>query len=368
MHEPKHVAIAGGGVIGLACALALRGRGMQVTVLEAGEAVKEASWAAGGMLAVEDPENPLSLLPFSRYSRGLYSQFLQVIEELSGQHVLLRTHETVQVVDAVHVYSAGVRLSPDEARSLVPGLRVTHHNYRLLEEASLDPRELCTALRSAVVAAGVTLHEQERVLSADSEGKDVLLTTARRAMRANAFVNCCGAWAASLDASAEITPCKGQMLVVAQPEGPLLTRVLRSPDVYLIPRGDGRVVIGATIEQAGYSRQVDPAALSLLRQRAAALWPPAAEAPEVESWAGLRPASADGLPSIGRCERSENPGGAAQFIAAGHYRNGILLAPGTAHLIADLVSGVAPAIDLASFVPSRASISASCDKHFAAAL
>ncbi|MGB9418657.1 MAG: FAD-dependent oxidoreductase [Acidobacteriaceae bacterium] len=368
MHRARHVAIAGGGVIGLACALALRGRGMQVTVLEAGEAVKEASWAAGGMLAVEDPENPLSLLPFSRFSRVLYSQFLQVVEELSGQHVLLRTQQTVQVVDAVHASSAGVRLSPDEARSLVPGLQVTHHNYLLLEEASLDPRELCTALRSAVVAAGVALHEQERVLSVDSEGKDVLLSTARRAMGANAFVNCCGSWAASLNASAEITPCKGQMLVVAQPEGPRLTRVLRSPDVYLIPRGDGRIVIGATIEQAGYSRQVDPTALSLLRQRAAALWPPAAEAPELESWAGLRPASADGLPSIGRCERTENPGGEAQFIAAGHYRNGILLAPGTAHAIADLVSGVAPAVDLAPFAPLRASLTASCDKHFAAAL
>ena len=368
MHQPRHVAIAGGGVIGLACALVLRGRGLQVTVLEAGEAVKEASWAAGGMLAVEDPENPPSLLPFSRYSRGLYSQFLEVIEELSGRHVSLRTQETVQAVDPAHASSQGVPLSPDEARSLVPGLRVTHHNYRLLEEASLDPRELCTALRSAVVAAGVALHEHERVLSVDIEGRDVRLTTTRRGTRTDAFVNCCGAWAASLDASAEITPCKGQMLVVAQPEGPQLTRVLRSPDVYLIPRGDDRIVIGATIEHAGYSRQVDPVALSLLRQRAAALWPPAAEAPELESWAGLRPASADGLPTIGRCERSESPGGAAQFIAAGHYRNGILLAPGTAHVIADLVSGVAPAIDLASFAPSRTSISASCDKHFAAAL
>jgi glycine oxidase len=320
------------------------------------------------MLAVEDPENPWPLLPFSRYSRGLYSQFLKVIEELSGQHVFLRTQETVQAVDPAHASSQGVPLSPDEARSLVPGLRATHHNYRLLEEASLDPRELCTALRSAVVAAGVALHEQERVLSVDSEGKDVLLTTARRAMHANAFVNCCGAWAASLDASVEIAPCKGQMLVVAQPSGPQLTRVLRSPDVYLIPRGDGRIVIGATIEHAVYSRQVDPAALSLLRHSAAALWPPAADAPELESWAGLRPASADGLPCIGRCERSENPGCTAQFIATGHYRNGILLAPGTAHVIADLLSGVAPAIDLASFSPSRASISASCDKHFAAAL
>jgi glycine oxidase len=369
MQQAEHVAIAGGGILGLACALVLRRRGLQVTVLEAGEAAKEASWAAGGMLAVEDPENPPALLPLSRYSRSLYAQFLQEVEELSRQRVPLRTYETVQLLDPARTAHSGRPLSRDEARRLVPGLGETDHTCLLLEEASLDPRELCTALRAAVVAAGVALHERERVLSVANDGEKVLLITARGGVRADAFVNCSGAWANSLDASAAIAPCKGQMLVVAQPEGPRLTRVLRSPDVYLIPRGplsqkDDRIVIGATIEDAGYSKQVDPAALSLLRRRAAALWPPAAEAQELECWAGLRPASADGLPLIGRCE----PGGAAQFIAAGHFRNGILLAPGTAHAIADLVCGVTPAIDLAPFAPHRTSIHAACDKHFAAAL
>jgi glycine oxidase len=88
---------------------------------------------------------------------------------------------------------------------------------------------------------------------------------------------------------------------------------LRSPDVYLIPRGDGRILIGATIEDAGYSRQVDPAALSLLRQRAAALWPAAAEAQQLESWAGLRPRTADGLPLIGRYEHN---GAIPRFLVA----------------------------------------------------
>ena len=94
------------------------------------------------------------------------------------------------------------------------------------------------------------------------------------------------------------------MLVIAQPEGaPLLTRVLRSPEVYLIPRGDRRIVIGATVEDAGYSKLVEADALALLRRRAARLWPPAADALQVDSWAGLRPATADALPVIGRCSR-----------------------------------------------------------------
>jgi glycine oxidase len=378
MQHSGHIAIAGGGIIGLACALVLRRRGLQVSIFEAGAAMQEASSAAGGMLAVEDPENPPALLPFSRYSRSLYDSFLEEIEALSGQQVPLRTRETVQVLNGPPTNSAGTPLSPEEARKLVPGLTLTglpktDHTYLLLEEASLDPRDLCTALPLAVRAAGVALHEYERVLSAGTEGEGVLLTTTHGVVHADALVNCCGAWANSLDEHAAVAPRKGQMLVVAQPNRPRLTRVLRSPEVYLIPRSmiqdsgsrtGSRIVIGATVEDAGYSRQVEPAALEILRKRAAAVWAPAADAPEVESWAGLRPGSPDGLPIIGRCE----PESAARFLATGHFRNGILLAPGTAHVIADLISGRTPAVDLASFMPLRASIPAACDKHFAAAL
>jgi glycine oxidase len=374
-----HVAIAGGGVIGLACSLVLRRRGLQVTVLEAGTAMKEASWAAGGMLAVEDPENPPPMLPLSRYSRGLYKGFLQEIETLSGKSVPLRTHQTVQVLDTAQEGKSGVLLAREEAQRLVPGLAGTAAGYLLLEEASLDPRDLCVALPLAARAAGVVLREHERVLSvrvssdqvsSEAAGsRGVLLTTERGVLRFDAFINCCGAWAGALDPSSGVAPSKGQMLVIAQPESAQLTRVLRSPDVYLIPRGrtsdlESRIVIGATIEDAGYSKQVEPDALAILRKRAAALWPPAMDAPYVESWAGLRPRSGDGLPMIGRQPES----GAAQFLATGHFRNGILLAPGTAHVIADLVCGTTPAVDLASFAPHRASIPASCDKHFAAAL
>ena len=375
MRRPEHIAIAGGGIIGLACALVLKDRGLRVTVFEADKAAREASWAAGGMLAAEDPENPAALLPFSRYSRSLYPSFLSQIERLSGHSVPLRTQETVQVLDSGRPIFAGVPLSHLEASRLVPGLAESGREYLLLEEASLDPRELCTALHSAVTVAGVALHEYEPVLSAEAEGEGVLLTTTRRVLEADTFVNCCGAWAASLHAVAAVAPSKGQMLVVTQPANPRLTRVLRSPDVYLIPRGQDsddsdRIVIGATVENAGYSREVDPAALSLLRRRATTLWPPAENAPEVESWAGLRPGTADGLPIIGLIEHPDGSkqNEAPQFLAAGHHRNGILLAPGTAHVIADLVCGKTHAIDLAPFSPDRASLSAACDKHFAAAL
>ena len=258
MRQPEHIAIAGGGIIGLACALLLSDRGRKISLFEAGEAVREASWAAGGMLAVEDPENPAALLPFSRYSRARYPSFLERIEALSGCRVPFRTYQTVQIADPARPNSAGTPLSRDEALSLIPGLADGNHTYLLLEEASLDPRELCTALRTAAAAAGVAIYEYEPVLSVAVAGEASLLTTPRRVLHADAFVNCCGAWAASLLASSPVAPSKGQMLVVAQPAGSRLTRVLRSPEVYLIPRGpfsnndDGRIVIGATVEDAGY--------------------------------------------------------------------------------------------------------------------
>ncbi len=331
--------------------------------------MKEASWAAGGMLAVEDPENPPALLSLSRYSRSLYEEFLEEIKALSGEPVAFRTRETVQLLETAHEGTSGTSLSRDEAQRLVPGLTGTSTAYLLLEEVSLDPRDLCAALPLAARAAGVVLREHERVLSVEPETNGVLLTTERGTVRADAFVNCCGAWAGALEASSGVAPSKGQMLVIAQPGGPRLTRVLRSPEIYLIPRGDHRVLIGATVEDAGYSKQVEPDALTILRKRAATVWSPVMDAPYVESWAGLRPGTPDGLPLIGRNQDS----GAVQFLATGHFRNGILLAPGTARVIADLICadlicGSAPEIDLAPFSPRRASMSASCDKHFAAAL
>ncbi|HEX6773603.1 MAG TPA: FAD-dependent oxidoreductase [Acidobacteriaceae bacterium] len=363
MRQPRDIAIAGGGVIGLACALELRRRGFEVTIFDAGEAAKEASWAAGGMLAAEDPENPAGLLSFSRYSRKVYREFFQQIHELSGNWVLLHTRETVQVVDPGHRSIVGTRISLERARRLIPGLSGADHEFLLLKEDSLDPRDLCTALLSAAVATGVALREHERVLSVELTEHGVLLATPHGTFRADAFVNCCGAWAASLSPSIAVVPRKGQMLAIAQPYDTPLIRVLRSPDVYLIPRGGDRIVVGATVEDAGYSKQVEARALARLRELAAALWAPAGNAPQMDSWAGLRPATPDGLPVIGRYDNKS-----LHFVATGHFRNGILLAPGTARVIADLLCGVAPAVDLAPFAPHRPSMNQECDKHFTAAL
>jgi glycine oxidase len=127
-----------------------------------------------------------------------------------------------------------------------------------------------------------------------------------------------------------------------------LRHVLRTSDIYLVPRGNGTVIVGATVEDAGFDKSVEPCAIAALIQTAAALWPPIAHAEIVETWAGLRPGSADALPLLGPVDAAGR-----QYLAAGHFRNGIMLAPATARAISRAVRGLAPEIDLSPFDPHR---------------
>ena len=137
------------------------------------------------------------------------------------------------------------------------------------------------------------------------------------------------------------------MTTVRLKEQENLLIVLRTPGFYVVPRGDGRVTIGATLEDCGFDKTVQPQAIARLLQSAARLWPPIAHAEVLESWAGLRPASADRLPLLGQM------GHPRCWIASGHFRNGILLAPGTASVLSQLVRGTVPEIDLTPFDPAR---------------
>jgi glycine oxidase len=142
------------------------------------------------------------------------------------------------------------------------------------------------------------------------------------------------------------------MLAVSLPPSPPLHIVVRTPRIYIVPRTSGpnagRAIIGATIEDAGFDKTVHPSDIAYLRSLAAALLSPLADAPQLEAWAGLRPATPDGLPLLGALPTQPN-----HFVATGHYRDGILLAPATAHVMAQLLLGETPSIDLANFSPTR---------------
>jgi glycine oxidase len=345
------VAIAGAGIIGLSVALELAAAGRQVVVFERRKAMSESSWAAAGMLAAADPENSPALRPLAELSRALYPQFLARVAQLSGMPIPIRTTQAIQ--GAVHVPRGFCELHPAMLSALAPGIEGGGLKFFLLEEQSLSPRDLARALPRAVRAAGIALHEECAVLSARDNGSTVELTTSQGNWTADMLIHATGAWAASLTGIPS-APRKGQMVEVQLPEPEHLEVVLRSPEIYLVPRGHGRIVIGATVEDAGFDKQVDDTAIAGLIATAGSLWPAVRGASIVESWAGLRPASPDDLPIIDHLENCRghvlgHPRKARNWIAAGHFRNGILLAPATALLLRQMILGEALSIDPTPF-------------------
>jgi glycine oxidase len=340
--------IAGAGIIGLSLALELHRRGATVTVLEQDTPLAQASTAAAGMLAAEDSENPPQLKPLADFSISLYPAWLARIELLSAIRVPFQTAVTLQSFDS------RAALPVTAAMDLLPQLVPGSHRFVRLDEHSLDPRQLAQSLLAAVRATGIDLRTHTPVLSVRSLTDSVEIATPSSHLSALRFIDCTGAWAgvsASLPPST-VVPRKGQMLSVALPPSLPLDLVVRTPAIYIVPRTQGpnagRAIIGATIEDKGFDKTVHSADIASLHAQAAALLPPLATATVLESWAGLRPATPDGLPLLGAL-----PGRPHHLVATGHYRNGILLAPATAQVLADLVTGVAPSIDVTAFSPAR---------------
>ncbi len=344
------ICIAGAGLIGLSLALELHHRGISVTVLDRGTPLSESSTAAAGMLAAADPDNPPQLRPISDLSIQLYPAFLDRIHSLSGQRVALQTHTTLQALP-LHVTNAGNILTPQDLAHLLPSLTPGDHRFILLNENSLDPRQLAPALLAAVRATSIDLRLNTTIHSVESHAGSVTIQTSNGPLEASQFVDCTGCWAATAPPSA-VVPRKGQMLSVTLPPELLLRLVVRTPSIYIVPRTiDPAVtpaIIGATVEDAGFDKTVHASAIAHLRSQASALIPSLSTAPERETWAGLRPTTPDRLPLLGTFPNQPH-----HYFATGHYRNGILLAPATAHVTAQLLLGETPSVDLSAFSPSR---------------
>lgn len=339
------VAIAGAGIIGLSLALELRQRGLSVMVLERGQAMSSASWAAAGMLAVNDPQNPAELMPLCVRSWELYPSYLELIESLSGLRVPLRTHSTLQEIKAES--NSNEFATAAEIAQIAPGLDPAGHRFKWLDEDSVDPNDLRAALPAALRAAGGKLLEGIEVLSVRSADGEVLIETGQGNFSAAMFVNCCGAWAGGAPwGSVPVEPVKGQMANVrCDPDR--LRCVVRTPGVYLVPRGDGRVTVGATLERVGFDEVVHEDQVSELMEAALRLLPEAISPFPIDAWTGLRPGTPDGLPILGAAQRAKC------WHATGHYRDGILLAPATARVMTQAMLGEIPDVPLEAFSPAR---------------
>jgi glycine oxidase len=352
MQSPD-VCIAGGGIIGLSLALELHHRGARVTVLDQDDPLSQASTAAAGMLAVSDPENPPQLSPLSQLSISLYPGYLARLFELSGLHVPFQTNATLQALPHEALASSNT-LTAAELSHLLPQLIHSDRRFILLEEHSLDPRALARALLAAVRATAIDLRPHTPIRMVRSLNQPIEVHTSTSTLHPTTFVDCTGAWAITASGlpHLRVTPRKGQMLAVSLPASFPLHFVVRSPEIYIVPRTADpkpiRAIIGATIEDAGFDKTIHPSDIANLRSRASELLPSLAQAPELETWAGLRPVTQDGLPILGPFPGQQN-----HLLATGHYRNGILLAPATAHLIAQLIYNETPSIALSAYSPSR---------------
>jgi glycine oxidase len=345
------VIIVGGGIIGLSLSIELRKKGATVLVVERGEPGREASHAAGGMLVDCAVETPAALQPLATASARMYPEFVHELQVESGMNVDLRDQGTLLSLSLEHIRHPGLTatpLSPADLSELEPGL-APHPTFYFLKERSVDPRALTTAALKAAKHRGVDFSSGDPVTAVNqADGRVVGVTTTKTRFRASKVVNCAGAWSGQIAPHAFPTrPVKGQMLCLISPSRDLLKHVIRSSGVYLIPRSDGRILVGATVEEAGFDKRTDVATIQRQHRAAIALFPALRNAKILEDWAGLRPGTPDSLPILGA---TPTPG---YYVATGHFRDGILLAPITAHVMAKVIEGKDPGHDLGAFSPAR---------------
>lgn len=361
MQKQYDVIVIGGGIIGLALTWELSRRSARVLVIDRREPGQEASHAGGGMIADLDPVLPAELLELAHRSAKLYPAFVSELASESEHAIDLRDVGVIAFEQHPIDECDGIRaITPDEALSLEPKLSIPPDPAYAMKERAVDPRDLVSALLSALhkrcveIAVGETVH---KILMEHDHASGVITDHATYA--APLVVNCAGAWASQIAGmNLPTSPVKGHMVALAFPEElsmssatreekRVLRHVLRSRWCYIIPRSNGRYVVGSTVEPAGFDKSLNTYRVKQLQNAAARLIPQFAEAKIAEAWTGLRPGTPDNLPLLGATHIN------GYFAATGHYRDGILLTPVTAEVMcALLLDGKSP-VPLDRFSPRR---------------
>jgi glycine oxidase len=370
MYRTSEILIVGGGVIGLSIARELSRSGVQsITVVERGRVGREASYAAAGMLA-PNAENEVvdDFYRFCDASRSMFPEFADELFAETGIDIELDRSGTLFAAftdaDSGHLGSryskqveAGIpveRLTASETLKVEPFL-AGHVRESLFfpNDWQVENRKLLGALRQSVENRRVTVLEHATVAGvevADGKGRGVILDDGR--ISADIVVLATGAWTslikiADVPVPFDVVPIRGQMVGFDMPRR-LFRRVIYSPRGYLVPRADGRILAGATVEDVGFDKTTTDEAVAQLHAAAAEIAPALADREISHTWAGLRPFATDGLPIIGAV-----PGYDKLFVATAHYRNGILLAPITAKIIAERIIGGAHPGSSDPFGPER---------------
>jgi glycine oxidase len=364
------VVIVGGGIIGSSIAFDLAQRSLRVALLDRQEPMREASWAAAGMLSPA-PHHPtdIPLVPLAQASLELFSKFTETVEEASGMRTGYRTGGAIVVMShgeverelstlvALH-HGLGLSCEPlplDEAMKMEPALGRDARAAALLpDECSIEPRALGAAVLAAAASAGVDLRAGMEVVSLVLDGNKCVgvKTSSGESFHAAQVVLAAGCWSSQIMGVAPYAPTvplRGQMIALRY-SGTPIRNVLRSERGYIVPRGvkgPQTIILGSTIENAGYEKYVTSGGLEKILSAANALVPELAKAEIIETWSGLRPGTPDHLPIIGPADID------GLLLATGHYRNGILLAPITAKLVGEWIAERKASLAWDMFSPLR---------------
>ncbi|MEZ0229728.1 MAG: glycine oxidase ThiO [Planctomycetota bacterium] len=362
------VAVVGGGAIGLASAFRLADGKRSVVVLDAGELGKEASWAGGGILSPVHPyAYPNALTRLVTASTELYPALAEELLDVTQVSIELRRTGLLRLaVDPVddHDVERAARFRQDHELPTERLASVASFGSALATDARAalyepdiaqirNPR-LLKALIQGCAKRGVHLAPHEPVLELRRERDRITgVRTTHRTIVAGETVLAAGAWSGelarrALDLDLGVSPVRGQMLLIEGLSGALDTMVLGAGGKYLIPRSDGRILVGSTLEHVGFDRRPTLEGIQALLAAALRLAPGLARGHLARAWAGLRPSTPDRLPFLGR------PLGVSGLVlATGHYRNGLVLTPITARIVQDLVEGREPSIETSHFAPNR---------------
>jgi len=347
--------VVGGGLSGMLVAWELAQAGLETTVLERGEPGRESSWAGGGILSPLYPwRYPESVTRLATWGQARYraiSEHLKAETGIDPEWTLsgLLTLDMDQVATArrwagEHGYDLRVA-EADDVRTIEPSLvSPVDAAIWMPDIAQVRNPRLMKALGRMVQLSGVTVRAHAEVTGLSiSNGRVQGVTTAEGTIHTGKVVIAGGAWSAGLLSAygytPQVGPVRGQMILFKATPG-LLTRIVLSNRRYLIPRRDGRILVGSTLEHVGFDKSTSQEARDALRAVAAQLVPALAGMEVEHHWAGLRPSSPDGVPYVG-----EHPEVAGLYVNAGHFRNGVVLGLASARLTADLLLGREPAVD-----------------------
>ncbi|MBF0186321.1 MAG: glycine oxidase ThiO [Magnetococcales bacterium] len=361
----EHVVIVGAGVMGCASAMRLLQAGYTVTVLERALPGAESSAAAAGILGAQSEVSDAG--PFFELcleSRNRFRAFSDELEEISGVSIEYEDSGVLEVAmdpsegrlavgRAEWMLERGLRvevLDRDEARKLEPALseRIIGANF-YPDDHQVDSIKLGRALAAAVARLGGTFRSGERVVGIASEGNRVTgVRTESGVIDADHVVIAGGAWSTRLHGlpplRTDVRPMSGQIIQLEM-RPPAFRRVVYGFQGYVVPRADGRVLLGSTLEDRGFDKAVTAEGMHRITGMAMNMVPVLGAGRITDSWAGLRPSTGDGKPLLGATTMK------GLTMATGHFRNGILLTAITADVIRDLVMGNSPDLDLAPFAP-----------------